>query len=116
MPWKYKKDNAAYSIRYREERPDIVLWSSAKHRAKVLGIPFSITLEDILIPEFCPILGIRLERNKNTRGPRLNSPTLDRRDNELGYVPGNIAVISYKANTCKSDLTKEQLKKLWEYA
>ena len=37
------------------------------------------------------------------KGGTERSPTLDRLIPELGYVPGNIAVISMKANRIKSD-------------
>jgi hypothetical protein len=115
MSWKHKADKAAYAIRYRQQRPEIVLWFSAKHRAKTMGLEFDLSVEDIVIPEFCPVLGIKLERSK-TRGPQPNSPSVDRRDPAKGYTKNNISVISMKANTCKSDLTKDQLRSLWEYS
>ena len=38
-----------------------------------------------------------------------NSPTLDRIVPELGYVPGNVAVISWKANRLKGNNTDPEL-------
>jgi len=40
-----------------------------------------------------------------------NSPTLDRLVPELGYVKGNIRVISYKANAMKSDASIQEIEK-----
>ena len=72
-----------------------------------MGLAIDITAEDIVIPEFCPLLGIRLGRNNSKVG--LDSPTLDRIRPELGYVKGNVWVISHRANTLKSDATAEEL-------
>lgn len=44
--------------------------------------------------------------------PRGYSASLDRRECEKGYVPGNVAVISYRANTIKSDATVDELKSI----
>lgn len=89
-----------------------VLLNSAKHRARVSGATFSITLLDIHVPEKCPLLGIPLFRSRGLPSP--NSPSLDRLDASKGYVPGNVWVISYKANTAKNDLTLAELKLLVE--
>ncbi len=37
------------------------------------------------------------------------SPSLDRLDNTLGYIPGNVQVISWKANQIKSNATLQEL-------
>ncbi len=79
-----------------------ILFNSAKHRALKWNLPFTIQLTDIVIPEMCPVFGMKLER-KNGKGGSLNSPTLDRIDNAKGYVPGNVAVISKHANNLKSN-------------
>ena len=43
-----------------------------------------------------------------------DSPSLDRIVSSLGYVKGNIRVISYKANRVKSNATLEELRKVYE--
>ena len=43
------------------------------------------------------------------------SPSLDRIDNSKGYIKGNVAVISNKANKYKSDMTIENIEKLASY-
>jgi len=83
------------------------LFHAAKGRAKRNGIPFNLNLDDIVIGETCPLLGIKLYSGKNTIQP--NSPTLDKAVPELGYVKGNVWVISQKANQMKSDLSLSQL-------
>jgi hypothetical protein len=89
------------------------LWHLAKQRAKRRGIPFTLAISDIVIPAVCPVLGIPLHR-----GVGLwihNSPTIDQVIRGKGYVPGNICVISYRANSLKSDSTIEELEKVIAY-
>lgn len=81
---------------------------NARHRADAAGVPFTITKDDIYIPSHCPVLGIPLIRGKKGGGP--NSPSLDRVRPELGYVPGNIIVVSNRVNTLKSDATIQELR------
>jgi hypothetical protein len=79
------------------------LWVGAKVRAKRLSIPFTLSEQDVVIPELCPTLGIPLVSGKGRTTQ--NSPTIDRLFPDLGYVPGNISVISRFANTIKQDAT-----------
>lgn len=84
--------------------PEYEMWSNAKTRAKKIRQEFNLDYKDINIPEFCPILGIKLDRNSG----RDSSPSLDRINPALGYVKGNIWVISNKANRLKSNLTVDE--------
>lgn len=92
---------------------EVVMFHRAKQRARLRGIPFTITLEDIFIPERCPIFDCVLVRNKGGKRALPNSPSLDRIVPERGYVPGNVRVICFKANTIKSNATKDELYKVW---
>lgn len=85
------------------------LLKRAKYRAKKKGQPFDLELDDISVSLYCPILGIPLHVNEGLIGGRDNSPTLDRRNNALGYVKGNVLVISQLANQMKSSASREQL-------
>jgi hypothetical protein len=89
------------------------LIGAARHRAKKYDVPFSITYRDIPIPDVCPVLGIRLERNKGKMSR--NSATVDRVIPELGYVPGNVIVVSLKANNIKNDATPEEILSVGEF-
>ena len=88
--------------------------NSAKQRAKKKGLPFDLELADISIPAFCPALGIPLFVGAG-RGPKPNAPSLDRIVPELGYVRGNVAVISYKANAIKSTATAEEIERVAQW-
>lgn len=110
----YKRQRSKnYQREQREKdiRPSML--SEARKRASRKGLPFDLVKEDIVVPEFCPVLGIPLIVGVGKQSP--NSPSLDRKINELGYVVGNIAVISLKANTLKSDATIDELKAVVKY-
>lgn len=85
-----------------------------KSRAKANNLDFNITIEDIIIPEYCPILNIKLEYNQK-QGGNDNSPALDRIDSSKGYIKGNVQVISSKANRIKTNATPEEIKKVYEF-
>jgi hypothetical protein len=85
---------------YNENLPK-VLWAAAKRRAARFGLPFDIEPSDIVIPRRCPVFGVEFTGAVG-EGPRPTSPTLDRIHPEMGYVRGNIAVISKRANDIKS--------------
>lgn len=93
-PEKYKKERRKYVKNY----PIKSLLRNAKTRAKKKNLLFMLEKEDIIIPKFCPVLGI-----------------LDRIDAKLEYVKGNVKVISWRANNLKRDATLEELKKIVNY-
>lgn len=86
----------------------------ARQRCLKSGIEFSITICDFEIPRTCPVLGIELAL-ANTRGGLFNSPSLDRIDNNKGYISGNIQIISKRANTIKSDASIEEIEMLLNF-
>lgn len=71
------------------------------------NVPFDLTAGDVRIPSHCPALGIPMHRNANRAGD--DSPTLDRVVPHLGYVAGNVVVISGLANRIKSSATWQQV-------
>ena len=103
----------AYNYAWRSAHPEKYLLHSAKARAKKKGWEFNLGESDITIPEFCPVLGIKLTRRMD--GDKNSSPSLDRIDSNLGYVKGNVQVISWRANNLKSDGTLEEFIKLVEF-
>lgn len=96
--------------RMRQERPQASMYYNARNRARKGGYPCTITMDDIVIPAVCPVLGIPLQVGTG-RDNLPNAPTLDKIDPSLGYVPGNVQVISRKANAVKQDATREELLK-----
>jgi hypothetical protein len=89
------------------------LWQKAKKRAKEKGIVFDLGVLDIVIPKVCPILGIELHKGAGRIEP--SSPSLDRKNNQLGYTKENSWVVSHKANRLKSDATAAELRAVLQF-
>lgn len=102
-----REDRLSLKRKYREKHYIRTKLNNARSRAKKDGLEFNITEDDIIIPEKCPLLGIKLELG--TKYDYDNSPSLDRIDNSKGYVKGNVWVISNKANSMKNSSSKEEL-------
>lgn len=98
---------------WKRNHPEVALVDYARNRAKQSGLPFNITSKDISIPDFCPVLGIPLVKGDGVLHD--SSPTLDRLNPELGYVKGNVVVISYKANRIKNNGDLKDLKAVAEW-
>lgn len=107
-----KSNYAKYSKGKRTINGSLVWLSSIRARAKKFNLPFDITAEDLVVPPTCPILDIPL-----IAGGKLspNTPSLDRVDSTLGYIKGNVRVISHRANQLKSDASIAELERLIAY-
>jgi hypothetical protein len=85
------------------------MYSSSRKRAIRFQIPHEITTDYLtsIAVDRCPILGLELKYG----GGKLsnNSASVDRIVPELGYVVGNVQIISNLANMMKSCATKDQL-------
>jgi predicted nucleic acid-binding Zn-ribbon protein len=99
------------SNRVKSLSPEWKMHQRAKARCKENGREFSLSVEDVLIPDICPVLGIKLNMNSGKSGAYRNSPSLDRVDNSKGYTKENIQVISQLANAMKCHATNEELHK-----
>ena len=101
-----------YRNKYNRENKENVLLIGARGRAKRRGLEFSITIDDILIPERCPVIGVILDRillnEGRKRTPNPCAPSLDRIDPSKGYIKGNVRVISWRANNLKSNGTLDE--------
>ena len=92
------------------------LCERSRARAKAASIPFNLVPADIDLPAHCPVLGIELDYS--VVGVRItpNAPSVDRIDNSRGYEPGNVQVISHRANKLKSDATLDELIAIGKWA
>ena len=84
----------------------------AKERAKKKNMDFNLVKKDIHFPEVCPVFNIKLEHG---RKDWKNSPTIDRIDNNKGYVLDNCIVVSCIANTIKNSATPKQILKVGNF-
>lgn len=89
----YAKETAEYKLYYR-----------AKRRATTQGIPFDINIADICIPALCPILKIPFGAGTEY------TPSLDKIIPKLGYVRGNIQVVTNRANRLKTNGSLEEFR------
>ena len=96
--------NAAWYKRTKEKNLVKYLYKYAKARAVKKNLPFTITLEDVVIPDRCPIFGVPF-----ILGDIKYCPSIDRIEPTLGYVKDNIQVISNLANKMKWDSNQEEL-------
>lgn len=99
---------AQAKVDWKTNNPRAYLWSTVKYRAKKESIPFNLDIEDIVIPTHCPYLGIELTTEKGN-GHADNLMSVDKIVPSLGYVKGNVEVISYKANRMKNDASIKEL-------
>ena len=102
--YKTKAERLAAHSAWAAKNKHRILWAQARRRAAIMGLDFNIEPSDVVIPDICPLLQKPIHR-----------PSLDRVDNRLGYVKGNVAVISMDANRMKSDHTIETLRRVIEY-
>jgi hypothetical protein len=89
------------------------LYKSAKRRSKKYNITFDLNIDDIVVPDVCPVLNIPLMLGDGVSFD--GSPTIDRIIPDLGYTRGNIIVVSMKANRIKNNASIDELKKVYEY-
>lgn len=101
-----------YGYKTRRENIENYIIQVAKQSAKKRGLDFNLEVSDIVIPEVCPIFNTPFE-SRGGRNPQ--APSIDRINSTIGYVKGNIQIISWRANFLKSNGTPEEFKLLSEY-
>jgi hypothetical protein len=88
-----------------------------KDRARKKNIPVEVTVEYLksIYPDdmICPVLGIKMEVGDKNRN--VNSPSIDKIIPEKGYVPGNVIIVSMKANRIKADATPDEIIKVGKF-
>jgi hypothetical protein len=108
----YRITHPEYSQAWDKNHVAATILRRIKSRAKSIGVPFDLEEHDIVIPEFCPALGIKLEFHDYRQH---NSPSIDRIIPNKGYVKDNIVIVSSLANRIKTDATVEQLSQVAEF-
>ena len=103
-----KKDfEAAKKVKAAQTARPLAILRAARQRSVLHKLENNLDMSDIVIPEYCPLLGIPiLFKGKKVHD---GSPSLDRIDTTKGYIKGNVWIISHRANTIKSNATLEEL-------
>lgn len=113
-PVKHAQDLARLRVWARARKgPKVWLSNSltgCRNRSAKRGIPCAIAAEDVALPNLCPVLGVVLAYAGGVNDPC--AATLDRLRPELGYVKGNVTVISRRANAMKNDGTLDEHRRL----
>ena len=113
---RWRDQNRAHANAWRREyarrNPAWRMVASAKRTAKVLGVPFNLTPEDISVPTHCPVLGVPLTYGIKGLRARDWSASLDRIVPAIGYVKGNVVVVSWRVNRIKCDASLDDLRKI----
>jgi len=85
-----------------------------KANMKKNGVEFTVGWGDIHWPTHCPVLGLELDYFCDGED-RDKWASFDRIDCTKGYVPGNVGILSMKANRIKDQGTAEQHRKIADY-
>jgi hypothetical protein len=104
--------------RIRQRDPIQWLLYRIKCRCKKEGIPFGVVSSDIPMPTHCPVLGMELNYlgSVGSGGEKPpNTASIDRIIPSLGYVRGNVVVVSWRANSLKKDATLKEMEALYTF-
>ena len=116
----YQRDHPEKWVQYQKNwannNPRNAMIVKSRSSAKQRGIEFTITEQDLHWPEYCPVLGIKLDYSTERGEERDDFPSLDRWDTTKGYIPGNVYVVSWRANRIKWDCTANELVAVAAYA
>lgn len=104
-----KKRIAKKNKEMKVTAPKTMMLRGALARARKKEVPFNLSEDDFEISTHCPVLGIKFELG--TQKNHDFAPSLDRIVPALGYVKGNVRVISWKANNIRGKASAEQLEK-----
>lgn len=115
--WKGGFSKAQKSKRHKEKHPETVRFDGMKRRAKEKSLEFNITLEEFR--EWLKSKDQTCEYCKReviiNSGDRMGSLSIDRKDNELGYILNNLCISCNRCNTVKGNFfTYEQMKEIAE--
>lgn len=101
----------SYRREWGKKNPVLKVLGALRANAKKREIPFALTEADLreVWTEVCPVFGVAIFANDKREN---NSLSVDRIDNSAGYVPGNICVMSWRANRLKVDASIEELESL----
>ena len=103
-------------LKRKNKNPLHTYWIAKRSECKQKGISFNLTedyLKDIWTNS-CPVFGTPMVIGTGSRGDGYNSH-LDRIDPEKGYVIGNVAWISGRANRIKYNASAEDLRKIADW-
>lgn len=101
-----------FAIRTRIARTLSVVKSSCLKN----DIPYGMTVDDLYpLPLSCPVFCTPLNWMSEGKGTSHDHPTIDRMVPELGYVKGNVRIISNRANRLKNNASLTEIEAIFRY-
>lgn len=95
--------------------PYKVVFDNAKARVKRRGRrEWALDFDAFEFPTHCPYLGLELDYSYGKGSIKPYSPSFDRIDPSKDYIPGNVEIISHRANSMKNDADTEMQVKMAE--
>jgi len=115
-----------YKIEYRKKlknnpRSRILhnMMKNSRSRAKELNLPFDLDKKflDSILGTRCPVFNVPFYMGCGKQGEEVNpfTPSLDRLDNNKGYIKTNIRIICFRANRLKSNASIKELENIIAY-
>lgn len=103
-----REASAAASKRWSHENRARSHFLQLRGNAKSRGVEFALTFEEfeaLLAPMTCSVTRLALAHREGERGPF--SPSFDRVDSSVGYLPGNVRLVCLMYNMMKYVWTDE---------
>ena len=114
-----KEKQQQKTAKQREANPMLFQYRGIRARAAKCGVPFGFDsfehfISVVDMPDKCPVLGIQLDYRCRDYDKAAKAH-IDRVVPSSGYVPGNVKIISAKANQLKQDNNVDTLQALLNY-
>ncbi|NBS68964.1 hypothetical protein EBT31_08615 [bacterium] len=112
-PCKLATDRQQRSIGYRPYLANLLSKSRDSSRRRRFT-EYAITVDQLadlweLQDGRCAISGVVLTHHNDGTGIKDFNASIDRIDSTLGYVPGNVQLVAYRANVLKQSLSADML-------
>ena len=109
---KYCSDKCKYECNNKHRNPYKTVFQNAKARVLREGGAWEIDFDTFDFPEYCPYLGYKLDYSYGKGKIQHNSPSFDQINAGMGYVDGNVRIVSNRANSMKNDAEVEDQVKM----
>lgn len=108
--WYSHPDRPKRTREWNERNPERILFKSLRSNAKARGRECELTFEELLEivrPMVCSRTGLSLAWNG---GPW--APSIDRKDNDLGYTVDNVELVCWAYNRARNKDTHEDVERM----